>query len=209
MAALTEIAPDKNKGIISRLVGGLNILFIIARPLPANVKFVPRDIHLARNANPHRALLALGQRAQPRRALVAIVWQDFLARCYPLILLPAGRLVLFLSVWAIYIADRMIDVRAPSSRTNPRGTALPYEWGVGRRAPYCRGAGGLLAVVLWLRPAVLQSGLLIGALVVLYMAVYPCRGTRRTRWKQPAAAALFTMGVLLIGWMGPPIRGAL
>jgi hypothetical protein len=46
--------------------------------------------------------------------LVALVWQDLLARCYGTLLLPAGRTVLGLTVWAIYIADRLMDVRGAS-----------------------------------------------------------------------------------------------
>jgi uncharacterized membrane protein (UPF0136 family) len=61
-----------------------------------------------------------------------------------------------------------------------------------------------LAVALWLRPAVLKNGLILATLVVLYMAIFPSRRTRHMRWKQPAAAVLFTMGVFLIAWTGTP-----
>ena len=46
--------------------------------------------------------------------VVALVWQDFLARCYPTILRPPGRAVLGLTVWAIYLADRLLDTRHPA-----------------------------------------------------------------------------------------------
>jgi hypothetical protein len=42
--------------------------------------------------------------------LVALVWQDFLARCYPHPLLFPARMVLVLTVWAIYIADRSLNL---------------------------------------------------------------------------------------------------
>src|SRR6202789_4740956 len=46
--------------------------------------------------------------------LIALVWQDFLARCYPTVLHLTGRGVLGLTVWAIYLADRLLDVRYPA-----------------------------------------------------------------------------------------------
>lgn len=137
--------------------------------------------------------------------IVAVVWQDFLARCYPSVLPPAGRLVLFLSVWAIYIADRMVDVRNPAHENEStrhrfyrhHGTFAAALLGVVTLADF-------LAVALWLRPAVWKNGLIVAALVVLYMAIFPSRRTRYMRWKQPSAAALFTMGVFLIAWTGTP-----
>ena len=47
--------------------------------------------------------------------LIALVWQDFLSRCYPTMLLPQGRAVRGLTVWAIYLADRLLDVRHPAT----------------------------------------------------------------------------------------------
>jgi len=137
--------------------------------------------------------------------MVAVVWQDFLARCYPSILLPAGRLVLFLSVWAIYIADRMVDVRGPVHENE--STCHRFYRRHGTFAAALLGIVALtdfLAVALWLRPAVLRNGLIVASLVVLYMAIFPSRRTRCMRWKQPSAAALFTMGVFLIAWTGTP-----
>jgi len=137
--------------------------------------------------------------------MVAVVWQDFLARCYPSVLMPAGRLVLFLSVWGIYIADRMVDVRDPMHENESmchrfyrqHGTFAAVLLGLVALADF-------LAVRLWLRPAVMRNGLIVAALVVLYMAIFPSRRTRHMRWKQPSAAALFTMGVFLVAWTGTP-----
>ena len=51
--------------------------------------------------------------------LIAIVWQDFLARCFPSLLREPGRWALGLTVWAIYLADRLIDVRHPEAPVEP------------------------------------------------------------------------------------------
>ena len=98
--------------------------------------------------------------------LVAIVWQDFLARCYPSVLFPVGRWVLGLTVWAIYLADRLMDVRHPAAL---RESARDGFYRRNRRS-----AKVLLAVVLladalialfWVRPSVFSNGLLVGAAV--------------------------------------------
>ena len=136
--------------------------------------------------------------------MVAVVWQDFLARCYPSVLMPAGRLVLFLSVWGIYIADRMVDVRDPMHEINPCVTASIDSMTFAAVLLGLVALADFLAVRLWLRPAVMRNGLIVAALVVLYMAIFPSRRTRHMRWKQPSAAALFTMGVFLVAWTGTP-----
>ena len=53
------------------------------------------------------------------RPLVAVLWQGFLAYRFSLPLRPAGRLVLGLTVWAIYLLDRLLDARKPASLREP------------------------------------------------------------------------------------------
>src|SRR3954452_14827096 len=99
--------------------------------------------------------------------LIALVWQDFLSRCYPTVLHPTGRGVLGLTVWAIYLADRLLDVRHPAVP----GESIRHQFYRMHRTF----ARTLLAAVLcadfflagyWLRPAVLGNGLLVTAGVV-------------------------------------------
>lgn len=133
--------------------------------------------------------------------LVAIVWQDFLARCYPSILRPSSRWALGLTVWAIYLADRLFDVRHPAAENESARHRFSRE---------NRGfAWSLLAVVLiadgalavgWLRPAILSDGLMLGTAVCCYLILFAgWRGGGR-RWKRPCAAMLFTTGVFLVAW---------
>ena len=93
--------------------------------------------------------------------LVAFVWQDFLARCYGSVLHPAARWVLALTVWAIYLADRMIDVRHPAAGDE---SARHQFYRQHRRSAMALLTSVLiadvLAAVMWLRPAVLRDGLL-------------------------------------------------
>lgn len=133
--------------------------------------------------------------------LVALVWQDFLARIQSSPLRPAGRWTLGLTVWAIYLADRLLDVRH---------TATEVE--TTRHAFYRRNrlfAMVLLAMVLlvdvvialqWLRPAVFDNGLLVALAVSGYLVVFPAWRIRARRWKQPMAAVLFTTGVFIVAW---------
>ena len=51
--------------------------------------------------------------------LVAVLWQGFLAYRFSLPLRPAGRLVLGLTVWAIYFLDRLSTRENPCCRNPP------------------------------------------------------------------------------------------
>lgn len=140
--------------------------------------------------------------------LIALVWQDFLARCYPTLLLPQGRAVLGLTVWAIYLADRILDVRHPAEPLE----SLRHRF-YRRHRVFVQ---TLLAIVitadilmarLLVRPRVVYSGLLLGGAVALYLGVFPLKGST-TRSKKPLAALLFTLGTFLIAWTntGHPVR---
>ena len=48
--------------------------------------------------------------------ILAVLWQDFLSHRYAVPLRLPGRLALFLTVWAIYVADRLLDSRHPVDR---------------------------------------------------------------------------------------------
>jgi hypothetical protein len=133
--------------------------------------------------------------------LVAVLWQGFLAYRFSLPLWPAGRLVLGLTVWAIYLLDRLLDARKPPSPAEPA------------RHRYYRRHSKLMLVllalvvvadaliaILWLRPAIFRDGLIPLAGVLVYLAIFHI-------WNQPvkipkeiAAAILFTAGTFLAAW---------
>jgi hypothetical protein len=140
--------------------------------------------------------------------LIALVWQDFLARCYPTMLLPQGRAVLGLTVWAIYLADRILDVRHPAAPLE----SLRHRF-YRRHRIFAR---ILLAIVicvdllmarLLVRPFLVTSGLLLIGAVALYLGAFPLHGVI-SRWKKPLAALLFTAGTFVIAWTGAghPVR---
>lgn len=136
--------------------------------------------------------------------LVALVWQDFLSRCYPTtVLRPAGRCVLGLTVWAIYLADRLLDIRHPASAAESvrhkfcrRHRTLEYAL---LAVIVCV---DLIATLLWLRPAIFDNGLMLTAGVIAYLGAFPFTGWGAAAWKKPLAAFLFTAGTFLIAWTG-------
>jgi len=128
--------------------------------------------------------------------LVALVWQEAIARAAGISMAPAERIVLALAVWLAYTADRWLDVRrAAASIETPRHRfarhhhrAVALVW------------GGVLAAavtvaVLGLELRVLVSGCGLVLLVLAYtIAVHAVRA----RWpKEIATAALFALGT---GW---------
>jgi hypothetical protein len=141
--------------------------------------------------------------------LVALVWQDFLSRCYPTTLLPAGRIVLGLTVWAIYLADRLLDVRHPARPIE----SLRHIFYRQHRALATTLFGAvivadILVAALLLRPRVLDSGLVIIAGVAAYLAVFPLRRRDGGAGKKPIAAFLFTAGIFVIAWTGTAHAGS-
>lgn len=133
--------------------------------------------------------------------MVALVWQDFVARCYPSMLRPAGRWTLGLTVWAIYLADRLIDVRQPATE----GESSRHRFYRRHRLL----SGGLLAAAIiadvsiaiyWLRPVVLSTGLIVAASVVSYLGLFALLRIGREWSKRFCAAILFTAGVFLVAW---------
>jgi hypothetical protein len=137
--------------------------------------------------------------------LVALVWQDFLARCYPTLLLPAGRCVLGLTVWAIYIADRLLDVRGVAADGEPRHHRFYREhrraWGAVLAAVI---AADLLVTILWLRPAVFVHGLAVAGASIVYLSVFTGSGSRLVFWKKSFAAILFSAGVFVVASVNTP-----
>jgi len=131
--------------------------------------------------------------------LVALTWQAFLAFCFAVPLRPVGRAVLGLTVWAIYIADRLLDVRDAGQEREPeRHRFHRRHRGVFRVLLALILCADLAAVLLWLRPAVFRSGLYPFTAVLLYLGVIHRQRLRVA--KEAAVALLFTVGTFLIGW---------
>lgn len=143
--------------------------------------------------------------------ILAVLWQSFLARCYGIPLRPAARVTLFLAVWAIYIADRLLDVRRPAT------TAESARHRFYRRHP--RFGSWLLAAVLaatatvslvWLRPSVFRNGMVPLAGALVYLAAINLARTGHPVAKEVVVALVFTTGTFLVAWTNDPVSpGAL
>jgi len=139
--------------------------------------------------------------------LVAVVWQDLLARSTASPLRWPARLVLGLTVWAIYLADRLLDVRRPA--VGPESARHSFY----RR--HRRGAALLLLAVVsadaavtifLLRPAVFHTGLFALAGVLSYLAVVHLG----LGWRPPKeilVALLFVTGTFLVAWTWDAAEG--
>ena len=135
--------------------------------------------------------------------VIALVWQDFAARSFGNPLHLAARIVLGLTVWAIYLGDRLLDTRA----TGPTPKTARHNFS--RRHP--RALSLLLAAVLVidallatveLRRTVFVHGLAVGCCATAYLCTFPLRASG---WeKQVVAAMLFSAGVLVVtgAWLG-------
>jgi hypothetical protein len=133
--------------------------------------------------------------------LVALVWQDFAAHTFHNPLRPAARIVLGLTVWAVYLSDRLLDVRAAAPAT-------------ARHRFYHRHPRPLLALLaavlivdtlvaaLDLRREIFLHGVAVAVCVCAYLVVFPRRPSGGE--KQVLAAVLFAAGVLLVSatWLG-------
>ncbi len=133
--------------------------------------------------------------------VIALVWQDYLSRHLSSPLFAAGRAGLALTVWAIYLADRLLDIR--HTRTGAERA----------RHRFCREhrdvVQSLLAIVLccdlataafWIRPVIFENGLFVFAGVLVYFGAFPVARCGSTRWKKPCAAFLFTTGIFIVAW---------
>ncbi|MFT6397362.1 MAG: hypothetical protein ACJAYU_002115 [Bradymonadia bacterium] len=104
-----------------------------------------------------------------------------------------------MAVWAVYIADRLIDVRGPAApdessrhRFYRRNRSRAMLW-----LALVLTAGGISAAA-WLPLRLLVSGALVSAVVVAYLVAFPMRSAS---WlKKPSAAFVFAVGVLVVHW---------
>jgi hypothetical protein len=90
--------------------------------------------------------------------LVALVWQDFLARCYPVPLRPPTRVALVLTVWAIYLADRLLDIRhAPAGTDTVRHNFYRSHRPLAQAALGCILLTDLVVALGWVLPKITSS----------------------------------------------------
>lgn len=132
--------------------------------------------------------------------LVALVWQDFLARCTESPLWLPARLVLGLTAWAIYLADRLLDVRRPAAgQESPRHSFYRCNRRFATFLLVVVMASDTAITVILLRPAVFHTGMIALAGVLLYLgAIHFGAGWRPP--KELLVALLFVAGTFIVAW---------
>lgn len=134
--------------------------------------------------------------------LVAVVWLVWFARCaaMPVNWYAAGALAL--SVWFIYVSDRLMDA-LPGGSLHPAPRHLFYRrhW----RLFACLATVGLFALgsmCAHIEPLVLRNGFyLLSAVLVYFSAIHFLPLPQRRHWpKEMAVGLIFALGTCLDVW---------
>ena len=145
---------------------------------------------------------------------VAVLWQALIAGSFEIRIAWPARATLGLAVWAVYIADRLLDTAheaasapAPRHRFHAEHRQLmTVLLGIAL-------VSAVVLSVLEVRLALVRAGLLTGGAVLLYLAtVHHRRGPfLRLGWisKEAVVAALFTGGTMLAPWLRSDCKGLL
>jgi hypothetical protein len=137
--------------------------------------------------------------------VVAVLWQELLARNLRVHLNAGEMLILALSVWFLYLADHVLDALRPvGRRIEPLRKALfrkHLRWAVALSlilAPLV-----LTLAFLALGVTILEAGFLLGSIVALYFAavhLLPCK--LRSSWPREASVScLFAAGTFMAIWL--------
>jgi putative effector of murein hydrolase LrgA (UPF0299 family) len=137
--------------------------------------------------------------------LVAVLWQGFVAYRFSIPLRPAAQLVLGLTVWAIYLIDRLLDARKPPPLYEPaRHRYYRRHWKLMAALLALVLAADALIAIFRLRPSILRDGSIPLAGVLVYLAIFHISGKSIKIPKEIAAAILFTAGTFLTAWATLP-----
>ena len=129
--------------------------------------------------------------------IVAVLWQLLFARCFQVALEPLAALLLLMTVWLIYAADRTIDAWRGDSHS-PRHEFYQRFWrGL---LPVWISVLGLTAwlAIERLPQELLLRGMILLAAVGVYFALVHSSVLRLH--KEAAVGVLFALGASLVAW---------
>ncbi len=129
--------------------------------------------------------------------IIALLWQALFARSFRATLDPLAPVLLVLSVWIIYVADRVLDAWRDSNG-EPRHEFYRRNWRA--IAPAWTMALAIAAWLAWTRLSVVlfERGVVLLGAVAIYFACVQFMGRR---WpKELAVAVLFAAGATLASW---------
>lgn len=133
--------------------------------------------------------------------IVAVVWQLLFLRCFHLPVDPLPLVLLSVTVWLIYAADRTMDAFSGERSTRRhRFYRENWRWLLPVWVALL-GAAGWLSLTR-LSPSMLHAGfLLLGAVALYFCAVHSAPSRVRGAWpKEAAVGALFALGASLGAW---------
>jgi hypothetical protein len=131
---------------------------------------------------------------------VALLWQGFVAASLDITLTLAARSALGLAVWAVYIADRLLDTRR--LQFPPAARHRFHQQHRTLMASLCALAvvGAAILAVLQIRPRLLRAGALTAAAVLVYFVSVHWPARRAALSKEIVVALLFACGTILAPW---------
>jgi len=130
--------------------------------------------------------------------VVAVLWQILFARCFQVPVDALAALLLLLTVWLIYAADRILDARRDECHS-PRHEFYRRRWP--ELLPVWI---GVLGVTSWLAaehlsPGLFMHGAALLSVVGMYLAMV--HSGIILRWpKEAAVGVLFALGASLVAW---------
>jgi hypothetical protein len=131
-----------------------------------------------------------------------VAWQLWFARCFGIVLSTFAVLALALTVWMIYAADRLFDVRHSEAPlwTERHRFHRKHSRSISIAVAFCFCA--LLPVAILLRPVLLRDGLVLSAVIALYFALIHMLPAALTKWcpKEIAVGIVFALGTGLAPW---------
>lgn len=174
--------------------------------LPSVTEPLPAIANAEKRASaPGRAWLWLNF-ASLDAPLVALLWQTLLDRCLNVAFSFETSAALVLSVWFIYVSDRLLDaLRWRSDALAPRHRFYRQHW-----YPFaCAAMVGLFALG-WLcgriQPLLLRNGfVLLGAVIAYFSVVHLGPPSLRKLWpKEIIVGVIFSLGACLPAWTERP-----
>jgi hypothetical protein len=134
--------------------------------------------------------------------LVAVLWQAFFAKRLHVDIRWPAFVALAISVWVIYVADRMLDGLKADGITGSRRHDFyrRYWWNVLRAT-----AAALIVLAVschFLNSMVIRNGIILAGIVSIYFVLVHVAPQRFQRWwpKELAVGILFAVGTSLATW---------
>lgn len=175
-------------------------------PQPVADGLKPGPVLVApRGVRPQRSPLVLWHLLSLDAPTVAVVWTIFIARCAGVALPWRGPLAMFVAVWMLYAADRLLDARPQHDGSQPPDLEERHRFHHRHRTAFLgwiAAASGVLAALLHgldpraMRLYALMAALLAAWLLLIHARPLPTDTTRRLP-KELAVGIFFPAAIFI------------